>query len=214
VITALALGALFGVGYAPLDSQVVIGRYVSALEALPTPPAMIFTYDMSQAGPTDIDQRHVVYRSGNRVRDETIEQNGTPLKRRMVHVRRQADPYTMSALAPRVEDYELLFVRTIRDGKHLDYIYRAVPLRAEAVGFSVDRVTIDGSSYLPRVINFHSSNGTGIDGAGSIQFARFGRYWMPTVASASAVIGGAVARERITFSDYTFPKSLPRSTFL
>jgi hypothetical protein len=36
---------------------------------------------------------------------------------------------------------------------------------------------------------------------------------MPVVAAATAQVGGKPARERITWSDYRFPQSLPPSTF-
>jgi hypothetical protein len=210
----MAVAVLAGALQAPLDSQLVLERYNNALANLAAPKAVIFSYSVSQAGPTDLEQRHRVYRSGIEVRDEIVEVNGLPLKRRIVRVRRRNDPYAISVLAPRAEEYELLFVRAQRNGSYFDYIYRTLPLRASGAGFVVDRVVIDGRSYLPRAIDFHTSNGTGSSGTGTIDFSRFGRYWMPTLATVSAVVAGTVARERIVFSDYDFPPALPRSTFL
>lgn len=210
----IAIAALASVLQSPLDSQVVLDRYSAALSNLAAPKAVIFSYSVSQAGPTNLEQRHRIYRSGIEVRDEIFEVNGLPLKRRLVRVRRRNDPYAVSVLAPRTDDYELLFVRVQRDGSHLDYVYKTAPLRESTSGFVVDRVVIDGHSYLPRVIDFHTSNGTGSSGAGTVDFAGFGTYWMPTLATVSAVVAGTIARERIVFSDYDFPPALPRSTFL
>jgi hypothetical protein len=210
----IAMAVLAGALQLPLDSQLVLDRYSAALANAAVPKAVIFSYSVSQAGPTDLEQRHRVYRSGIDVRDEIVAVNGLPLKRHIVHVLRRTDPYAISALAPRTQEYELLFVRARRDGTRFDYVYRALPLRASVAGFVIDRVVIDGRSYLPSAIDFHTSNGSGSSGTGTVDFSRFGAYWMPTLATVSAVIAGTVARERIVFSDYDFPPALPRSTFL
>ncbi len=207
------LAVLLGALSAPLDSQTVLQRYAAALANLTPPKAEIFTYSVSQAGPFDIEQLHRIYRSGIEVRDETLDVNGVPLRHKIVRISRRADAYAVTALAPRVDAYELLFLDTIPDGGHLDYLYQAVPLARAATGFTVDRVTIDGESFLPRAIDFHSNSATA-SGSGRIEFGPFGEYWMATAASVSAVVAGGVARERITFADYRFPAVLPRSTFL
>ncbi|HEY9085273.1 MAG TPA: hypothetical protein VIN40_04960 [Candidatus Tyrphobacter sp.] len=209
----LLLAALPGVLPAPLDSQVVLARYASALANLAVPKAEIFTYSVSQAGPSDIEQRHRIYRSGIEVRDETLELNGVPLRHKIVRISRRADAYAVSSLAPRADAYALLFLDAIRDGSHLDYVYQAMPLIRSATGFTVDRVTIDGETFLPRAIDFHSS-GSAASGSGRIEFGPFGGHWMVASASVSAVVAGSIARERITFGDYRFPAMLPRSTFL
>lgn len=212
-IAALASFALLG-AQRPIDSQVVLERYAVALADAPVPRAEIFVYNVSQAGPTNIEQRHQIYRSGIEVRDEILAENGVSLKRKIVRIARRADVYSIGALAPRLYDYELLFVRARSDGKHLDYVYRAVPLRPAVGGFAIDRVAIDGLTYLPRTIDFHSYSDTGVSGTGTIEFGPAGGYWMPMLATVNAVVGAGVARERIVFSNYRFPLSLPRSTFL
>lgn len=197
----------------PLDSQVVLDRYDAALGMLAPPKAMIFSYTMSQAGPTDIEQRHRIYRRGIDVRDETIAINGTALRRKTVRIGHRPDPYAVQALAPRSTSYEMVFLNAVRDGDHLDYVYATQPLVRMTTGFVVDRVTIDGERFLPRVIEFHTTGATA-SGTGRVTFASVGGYWVAQVASVSAVIGGSIARERIAFSDYRFPSELPRSTFL
>ncbi len=196
----------------PLDSQVVLQHYASALASLVAPKAMIFDYSVSQAGPTNIDQHHRVYRRGIDVRDETLEVDGTPLRRKSVRITRRPDPYAVAALAPRLGEYELLFLNTVADGDHLDYIYEATPLYRNG-GFTVDRITIDGQHFLPRRIDFHTS-GALASGSGSIEFGPEGGYWVALAATVSAVVTGGVARERILFSEYRFPPALPKSTFL
>jgi hypothetical protein len=73
-------------------------------------------------------------------------------------------------------------------------------------------VTIDGVNFLPRAVHFHSS-GLDANGSGNIEFGSFGKFWMPVAAVAQAHVKGKPARELITWSDYRFPASLPRSTF-
>jgi hypothetical protein len=211
LLAAVALSASMP---APLDSQLVLDRYANALANVATPKAEIFVYNVSQAGPTDIEQRHQIYRSGIEVRDEILAENGVTLKRKVVRIARRTDAYAIGALAPRAYDYEMLFLRVRPDDKHLDYIYRTIPLHAGVGGFVIDRVAIDSRSYLPRVITFHSYSGSRASGTGTIEFGSVDGYWVPVLASVSAVIGTSVARERIVFSDYRFPPALPRSTFL
>jgi len=209
VLAALLVGAL----PAPLDSQLVLERYATALANLVPPKAMIFVYSISQAGPTNIEQQHRVYRSGINVRDETISINAVSVHRKIVRIARRGDVYSVAAVAPRPDAYELLFLDAVRDGGHLDYVFQTIPLLHSSSGFAVDRVTIDGQSYLPRFVDFHSS-GAIAAGSGRIAFGREGRYWVPLSASVSATVGGGMARERIVFSQYRFPAALPRSTFL
>jgi hypothetical protein len=114
-------------------------------------------------------------------------------------------------LAPRATAYELLFVRTLKDGRHVDYEYEATPL-LHGAGASIDRVTIDGLKYLPKDVRF-GTQGPDARGMARVQYAQVGKYWMPTTAEVTAVVNGKPARERIVWSDYRFPESLPPSTF-
>lgn len=195
-----------------LDSQLVAQRYAARLLEVREPKNVIFSYTISQAGPHDIEQTHRIYRSGENVRDETLSVDGQPLKKKITRIASYRDRYLVSALAPRIGEYSLLFLDARRDGNHYDYRYRTVALLGSQP-FSVERITIDGATYLPSSIVFRTSNGS-IVGHGRIGFARFGRYWMVTVASVTATVGGKPARERIAFSGYRFPASLPKSTFV
>lgn len=195
-----------------LDSQIVLQRYELELGDLATPKAVIFSYAVSQAGPTDIEQRHRLYRSGLDVRDETLAVDGVGLKQKLVRFGRRDDRYAIARLAPRASTYAFVFLRTVKNGSHLDYEYEATPLAPTGTAFVVERMTIDGERFLPRSISFHTA-GASAKGSGELQYAGFGKYWMPVSASVSATVKGTPARERITFGEYRFPPSLPASTF-
>lgn len=208
IALAFALGAALSppVQY---DSQLVLQRYEARLAALKDPPSLIFTYAVSQAGPQDIDQTHRVYRSGDLVRDETLVVDGVSQK--FTRIARYRNRYTLHNLAPRSNRYAFLFVRPIRSPGRLDYLYRAVPLGPPAA-FTVTAMTIDGRTFLPREIRFHSI-GAGALGDGTMTFTPAGKYWVPSTIAVQGRINGRAARERIVFGAYQFPPSLPRSTF-
>jgi hypothetical protein len=210
-VIPLAFWTLLGASPAALDSQYVLQRYAAAVAAATPPKVVIFSYTVSQAGPSNIEQRHRIYRDGMDVRDETLSIDGNALHRKVVRFSHREDPYAVARFAPHTDAYELLFLGTAKDGRHLDYIYEATPLNHSAGAF-IDRVTIDGVNFLPRNVHFHSS-GPEAEGSGEIEFGLFGKYWLPTTAVAEARVKGKQARERIAWSDYRFPGSLPPSTF-
>jgi hypothetical protein len=207
---AVALAVTF-LGAGSLDSQYVLQRYSLAIADVELPKVVVYSYTVSQAGPNNIEQHHRIYRSGTAVRDETLSVDGISLSRKIVRIAYRADRYTVERFAPRTDAYELLFLGTAKDGRHLDYVYEATPLNRGTAAW-IDRVTIDGINFLPRAVHFHS-NGFGAEGTGEIEFAPFGKYWMPVIADAQARVKGKIARERIVWSDYRFPQSLPSSTF-
>lgn len=210
-LAALTLPILLAAGPVELDSQYVLQRYALAIANVAVPKVVVYSYTVSQVGPSNIEQHHRVYRSGTDVRDETLSIDGIALSRKLVRFSHREDRYTVSRFAPHTDAYQLLFLGTTRDGRHLDYVYEATPLSG-ASGTRVDRVTIDGVNFLPRAVHFYS---VGLDarGSGNIEFGPFGRYWMPVVAAAQAQVKGKPAHELITWSDYRFPASLPPSTF-
>ena len=210
-LAALSLLALLGAGGEPLDSQYVLQRYALAVAGVQTPKTVVFSYTVSQVGPSSIEQFHRVYRSGSAVRDEILSVDGIVLHDKIVSFAHREDRYAVARFAPRADEYELLFLGTAKDGRHLDYVYEATRLD-RAAGSSVDRLTIDGTNFLPRFVHFRTG---GLDAAGSceIEFAAFGKYWMPVAVAAQARVKGKPARERIVWSDYRFPESLPPSTF-
>ena len=209
----VALISLLGLAPAQLDSQLVLQQYELRMGDLHAPKAMIFSYTVSQAGPNDIEQRHRIYRSGLDVRDETLAVDGAALKPKIVRIGKREDRYDIARLAPRTTTYTMLFLRTVRDGSHLDYEYQATPLVAQASGFVVDRVTIDGATFFPRVIGFRTAS-VAAHGTGKLEYEKIGGYCVPVAVSVDAEVDGKPAREHIAWSDYRFPPSLPASTFV
>jgi hypothetical protein len=207
----LALVASLGASAPHLDSQYVLAQYALALKAASTPKVVVFSYTVSQVGPSNIEQHHRIYRSGLNVRDDTLSVDGITLLRKVARISRYEDRYAIDRFSPSTGSYELLFLGTVKDGRHLDYVYEATPLNRSS-GTWIDRLTIDGTNFLPRVVRFHSA-GAGVEGSGEVEFGPFGNYWMPVLADATAQVGGKPARERIAWSDYRFPQSLPPSTF-
>lgn len=206
-----ALAAIVALASAPLDSQLVLDRYAAKLLTVEPPKVLVFTYTLSQAGPRDIEQTHRVYRSGELVRDETLAADGQSLKQKITRIARYRNRYTVENLAPRLTQYAFLFQRAIRSGSGWIYQYHAVPLGAPA-SFIVEDLTIDGRSFLPLQIRFRTASASG-KASGAIGFARSSKYWVPSAVSVQASLNGKPARERITFTSYRFPASLPKSTF-
>ena len=211
VFATLALVASLGASAGHLDSQYVLAQYALALKAVSAPKVVVFSYTVSQVGPSNIEQHHRIYRSGLDVRDDTLSVDGITLLRKVARISRYQDRYAIARFSPSTGSYELLFLGTVKDGRHLDYVYEATPLNRSS-GTWIDRLTIDGANFLPRVVRFHSG-GAGVEGSGEVEFGPSGKYWMPMLADASAQVGGKPARERIAWSDYRFPQSLPPSTF-
>lgn len=209
-LAALLLGAA---SPKQLDSQIVLQRYELEMSDLVAPKTMIFDYSVSQLGSTDIEQRHVIYRSGLRVRDETLTVDGIALKPKIVTFGSRQDRYALARLAPRTASYAMLFTKTVRDGSHIDYVYDASPIAPASPAFSITRLIVDGVSFLPREIDFRTASATA-HGNGKLIYGKADKYWVPQIASVDALVEGKPARERIVWSGYRFPRVLPASTFV
>jgi hypothetical protein len=197
----------------PLRSLVtpalVLERYALALAAQPAPPVVSFEYALEQTGARDLLQVHRVFRSGTDQRDEILVVDGRTLDPPAIRITHgRPDRYAIGVLAPKADDYAFHYVGSVHDGRHLQYVFDTAA-RATAT-FRITSVTIDGNSYLPTSISFETD---AHNGSGTITFVRAGRYWVPDTATAHATYAKLAARERITFSDYSFPPSLPPSTF-
>lgn len=209
---AALVAATLLLGVAPLDSDVVLARYQTALRALETPKYSIYSYVVSQAVPTSIEQRHIVYRSGDSVRDESWPLGtGRPAKH-VVSVGKREDVYAIARLAPRRSGYEMLFERMSQVDGHPVYVFDTVPYVKSTSGFTVTQVAIDASRFLPRALAFTTSNGVDM-GHGELRYTAAGHYWVPLAASVTVLLDGKPARERIAWGDFRFPPSLPASTF-
>ena len=194
-----------------LDSHTVLTRYAAKMLTTVQPKVMIFSYTVSQAGPSEIEQTHRIFRSGDLVRDELLAQDGEALHPKVTRISRYSNRYDLQTLAPRLTQYALMFLRSERSAGHLQYLYRAIPLGPTGP-FVVKRLAVNGRSFLPDEVVFSDVAGR-VTARGTIDFGRAGGYWVPTAASVAAMVDGKPARERITFSGYLFPKRLPKSTF-
>jgi hypothetical protein len=197
---------------APLDPATVLARYAAALAALKHPPALSFEFSIEQLGLRNIEQTHRVYRSGSQERDETLSIDGYALKNPAVRIfgnRRYR--YDIAAVAPKPETYDFSFSSARRVGNHYAYSFDTKP--RSAASFAVTGVTIDGASFLPSVVRFHAGGGPA-RASGRLHYIGSGRYWVVSDATADAQLpDGKLAHERIVWSKYRFPESLPPATF-
>jgi hypothetical protein len=217
---AIVLGGLLTLGARPPASPVevpdvppslVLQRYEEALAATKPPAAVIFDYSVEQSGLRNIEQVHRVYRSKGRERDETLRVDGAPLKPPQVRVFQTPNRYDVSRLAPRPGDYTFTFTtRSIVDGRAV-YSFRSDSQKVAA--FVVTRIDVDAQHFLPLTLYFRSANGNA-KGTGRVTYLPQGEHWMPHEASVEVrAPGGKSARERITWSNFSFPEALPPSTF-
>jgi hypothetical protein len=196
-------------GTRTMPAAAVLARYESALAAQHPPAAITFEYAIEQAGARTLDQTHRVFRSGEDQRDEILTSDGKRLDPPSVRIfRGHRNRYAVESLAPRPALYTFHLIGTVRNGRHDDYVFETSP-RVPAA-FTVVRIVIDGSSFLPSTIAFVTA---AHNGSGTISYVRAANFWVPSVASAHARYENLGATERIVFSRYRFPSSLPPSTF-
>jgi hypothetical protein len=197
---------------AALEPATVLARYAEALAALKRPPALSFEFSIEQLGLRNLEQTHLVYRSDANERDETLSVDGYLLKKPSVRIiRNRGYRYDIVRLAPKPKAYDFSFAGVARVGNHYEYSFETAPKKPAS--FAVTGVTIDGATFLPTVVRFHAS-GAATRASGRLQYAGSGRYWVVSEAVADARLAdGKVAHERILWSKYRFPESLPSSTF-
>ncbi len=193
------------------DSQVVLDEYVRAMDSLSMPTASICNYSISQAGPIQIDQQHLLYRQGDLVRDTLLSSQGIPVHEKAILIAHRANRYAIDRLAPTLHDYEVLFLSAHKVGANFQYRYQATAL-APTARFSITGFTIVSGRFLPSAIAFTSSGG-GAEGHGAILYHAAGRYWVPYEVYVTGSLHGKPANERITWSNCRFPRSLPETTF-
>lgn len=190
----------------------VIERYADALAAVARPKNMVFEFTVEQSGAHNFDETHRIYRSGLHERDETLALAGTALKIPIVRVAPDnAYKYDVLTLSPKPAEYVFTYsgVRVV-NGRTV-YAFRTKPVAQSS--FAVSDVLIDGQRFLPLVIAF-TSVGRGMKGKGRITFGPSGPYWVARdVSVAATAADGKETRERIVWSKYRFPDSLPASTF-
>lgn len=201
---ALARGAL------PANS--VLLRYASALTTVRHPSALSFDYAVEQLGLRNMEQTHRVYRSGRSERDETLIVDGYALRAPSIRIiNNRTNRYDIAAVAPRPGAYRFVFSGAIARGSAYVYVFKTIPLGPSV--FAVTEVEIDGAHFLPNTIRFKLAGGDA-RGSGALAYESFGGYWVVRDAVIDAhLTSGATAHEHIAWSDYSFPASLPASTF-
>jgi len=191
----------------------VLQRYAVGLAKVKRPKLLVFQYTVEQLGYNDLEQAHRVYRSGLSERDEKIVVDGHVQEYPSIRIfRSRVDRYDIAAVSPRPGSYVFKYTGVLTGASGGDaYVFKTE--RAAASRFSVSEVEIDGRSFLPSVVRFRIS-GNGAHGSGELRFGRAQSYWLVRQATVSTRLrGGASAHERITWSNYQFPPSLPSSTF-
>ncbi len=196
----------------PLEPDTVLVRYADALAGVKRPPAVSFDFWIEQLGLRNIEQLHRVYRSGTSERDETLSIDGYPLRTPEVRILlNRGYRYDITAVAPRLDEYVFALVNTLRSGNHYAYTFATEPRAPRP--FVVSGVTIDGETFLPSTVRF-SVTGGNARGDGRLRYGKAGRYWVVSDATVAVRLAdGKPARERIVWSHYRFPTTLPTATF-
>jgi hypothetical protein len=186
----------------------VVQRYERALAAVKEPHTFTVEFTLEQTGTRSLDQTHRIFRAGTDERDEIIAVNGTRAPNAAVRIfRGRPYRYGVTKLAPRPAEYDFAYVGPHKNGHHVDYVFRLTPKTPKTFHFT--EVAIDGVTYLPGSVAFVSGPNVG----GSVTFGKSEKYWVATSAGASASGKAGIAHERLTFTNWRFPKTLPRSTF-
>jgi hypothetical protein len=197
-----------------LGPDVVLARYERAIARVVAPKVLRFEYAVEQVGPHDIAQTHRVYRSGLTERDEMLSVEGQSLPTPAIRIiRNRVNRYNVASLAPRTAGYAFSYVGTHHEGSRVDYVFSTTARDVATPAYRVTGLTIDGTHFLPRTIAYATESGM-VRGHGTLTFWPQGSYWVIAQATANARIGNRLARERLVFHNYDFPRSLPASTFI
>jgi hypothetical protein len=159
-----------------------------------------------------MEQTHRVYRSGRSERDETLIVDGYELQAPSIRIITNRNyRYDIAAVAPRPAAYRFVYTGAIPRGPSFTYVFRTAPFGRPA--FAVTEVEIDGVRFLPSAVRFKLA-GDDARGSGTLAYESHGGYWVVRDAVVDArLTSGATAHEHIAWSDYSFPSSLPDSTF-
>jgi hypothetical protein len=196
----------------PLSAPAVLARYAHALATVKRAPVVSFEYAVEQLGLRNMEQTHRVYRSGRSERDETLIVDGYELQAPSIRIiNNRIYRYDIAAIAPRPAAYRFVYTGAIAHGASFTYVFRTAPFGRPA--FAVTEVEIDGARFLPSAVRFKLT-GDDARGSGTLAYESHGGYWVVRDAVVDArLTNGATAHEHIAWSDYSFPMSLPDSTF-
>jgi hypothetical protein len=197
---------------ADIEPVAILARYEATLATLKRPKAMTFDYSVEQLGLRNMEQTHHVYRSGLAERDETLVVDGFTLPRPSVRIiANRSYRYEITAVAPRQTTYAFVYTGSKFGANGLSYVFHTEP-RAPT-SFAVSEIELDARGFLPTVVRFKIA-GYGARGSGTLSYGPAEGYWVVHQAQVNAhLTSGALAHERIIWSNYQFPPSLPKSTF-
>ena len=191
--------------------ELVLAKYVQALEQIKAPSAYMVAYTFAHHGARPQSALHQIFREGSHERDELISYNGEKLTRPQVRVfTRHHDPYAVTALAPLPETYAFTYVGEAKQGKNLVYVFNAFARATPS--YEVTRFVVDGKTFLPLEIEFRAKTGT-IVGTGKVTYAKTEQFWMPQSATARADVNGSLETEQISWTRYQFFTTFPPETF-
>jgi hypothetical protein len=200
---------------APAASDAALAKYRAALDALPTPGAVVFEYTESRIGPSRaLAEVHRVYRdAGGEERNETISVDGEPVVPAIARFSTSAVwPYDVRAFAVEETDYVAmpLGVAVVAGKRTLSFS----TVRTTVGDFSVTQLYLDPTTHLPVREKFNAQ-GSGCVGSGSIDFGPVDHRWMPSTVSVSCSVppGDSTFKETIKFGDYQFLSALPSDVF-
>lgn len=195
-----------------LEPAAILARYEASLAALKRPKALTFDYSVEQLGLRNIEQTHHVYRSGLAERDETLVVDGQPLLRPSVRIiANRSYRYAITVVAPRQTSYTFTYTGSKLTGGGISYVFHTEP--HGPASFAVSEIELDARRFLPTVVRFKIA-GSGARGSGTLFYGPADGYWVVHEAQVNAhLTSGALAHERIVWSNYQFPPSLPKSTF-
>jgi hypothetical protein len=195
------------------NAAYVTAHYLTALAKLKHAKTVSFEYALEQLGLHTMEQTHRVYRSGSNERDETLVIDGIKLNAPAVRIITGRNPhYDIAVVTPRPETYRFTPVAAPKTSTGVyTYVFHVAPRAPRA--FAVTAIELDGRTFLPLLVKFTTS-ASGARGTGMLRYSGVDGYWVVREAAISAMLpNGKTARERITWSRYRFPATLPRDTF-
>ena len=200
---------------APLAPAFVLAHYAAGLAAVKRPKVLVYQYTVEQLGLRNLEQAHRVYRSGGSERDETLVVDGYTLLYPSIRIfHNRSDRYDIGNVAPRPKQYSFVYSGLRAKPGGDAYVFKTS--RTAAGAFAVSEIEIDGRTFLPSLVRFKIA-GNGARGSGELRFAPSQAFWLVREAKISARLTkgtkGRNAHERIAWSNYQFPSSLPASTF-
>ena len=203
------LGARSG---APLPPEAVLEKYHTAISNVAHPRNVSFEFSVEQLGLRNMEQTHRIYRSGLDERDETLVVDGYHLKAPSVRIiSNRTNRYEIDRVAPSINAYQFTFASAINESDAYGYFF-TTQARGDTA-YAITQIEVDGKTYLPRTVRFKIAGG-GVHGSGILTYGPVGGYWVVLAAEVSAhLANGSIAHEALHWSNYSFPKSLPPSTF-